>query len=143
MKIGKIKLGYSSCSTHMIFDIKMDGAFTRKSSFVADGHKTKPPAAITYSSVVSNDSVRIELTLASLNNLEVALCGVRNAYLNAQFREKLWTIAGPEIGSERGSIMIIFRSLYGLKSSGAAQRAKLAETMSTLQYRPTQVDPDV
>jgi len=57
-------------------------------------------------------------------------------------REKLWTVAGPEFGSE-GSVMIIMRALYGLKSSGAAWRSTLAVTKGTLGYRPTQADPDV
>ena len=112
MRGGKIKPGYTYCSTHTVFDIKMDGIFTRKARLVPDGHKTKPPASITYSSVVSRDSVRIALTLASLNGLEVSSCDIGNAYLNADCREKLWTLAGPEFGSERGSVMIIARALY-------------------------------
>ena len=127
----------------MIFDIKMDGSFTRKARLVADGHKTKPPTSMTYSSVVSRDSVRIALTLASLNSLEVSACDIGNAYLNAQCREKLWTIAGSEFGSEKGSVMIIARALYGLKSSGAAWRATLAQTMQDLGYKASQADPDV
>ena len=39
--------------------------------------------------------------------------------------------------------MIISKTLYGLKSSGSAWRAKLAETMKTMEYELTQVDPDV
>jgi hypothetical protein len=40
---------------------------------VADGHKTDAPAStITYSSVVSRDSVRIALTIAALNDLDVS-----------------------------------------------------------------------
>ena len=107
MRTGKVKPGYSFCSTHMIFDVKMDGSFTRKARLVADGHKTKPSTSITYSSVVSRDSVRIALTIASLNSLEISACDIGNAYLNAPCREKLWTIAGSEFGSERGSVMII------------------------------------
>ena len=143
MRTGKIKPGYSYCSTHMIFDIKMDGAFTRKARLVADGHKTKSPASITYSSVVSRDSVKIALTIASLNSLHVSACDIGNAYLNATCREKLWTVAGPEFGSDKGSVMIIARALYGLKSSGAAWRSTLAQTMEIMGYRPTQADPDV
>jgi len=112
MRTGKIKPGYSYCSTHI--DIKMDGAFTRKARLVADGHKTEPPASVTYSSVVSRDSVRIALTIASLNSLHLSACDIGNAYLNAACREKLWTVAGPEFGSEKGSVMIIARALYGL-----------------------------
>jgi len=126
MTTGKIRPGHSYCSTHMIFDIKVDGAFTRKARLVADGHKTKLPASITYSSVVSRDSVRIALTIASLNSLHISACDIGNAYLNAACREKLWTVADPEFGNEKGSVMIIARALYGLKSSGAAWRSTLA-----------------
>ena len=59
MRTRKIRPGYSFCSIHMIFDIKMDGSFTRKTRLVADGHKTKPSTSITYSSVVSRNRIRI------------------------------------------------------------------------------------
>lgn len=143
MKLGKIKPGYKYCGTHMIFDIKMDGKFTRKARLVADGHMTDVPSSMTYSSVVSRDSVRIGLTMASLNGLKVFACDIGNAYLNAECREKLWTVAGPEFGSEAGSVMIIARALYGLKSSGAAWRSKLAETLRAMHYFPSEADPDV
>ena len=110
---------------------------------VADGHRTDVPLSITYSSVVSRESVRLGLMIATLNDLEVSACDIGNAYLNATCREKLWTIAGPEFGSKKGSVMIIARALYGLKSSGAAWRAKLAETLQTLGYTSTESDPDV
>ena len=143
MRTGKVRPGYSHCSTHMIFDVKMDGSFTRKARLVADGHKTEPPTSMTYSSVVSRDSVRIALSIASLNCLEISSCDIGNAYLNAPCREKLWTVAGAEFGSEKGAVMIISRALYGLKSSGAAWRSTLAQTMELLGYKPTQADPDV
>ena len=138
-----MKPGYSFCGTHMIFDIKMDGKFTRKARLVANGHLTDAPSSITYSSVVSRDSVRIAFMIASLNNLNIHACDIGNAYLNARCREKLWTLAGAEFGSEKGSVMIIDRALYGLKSSGAAWRAKLAETLDQIGYFPSEADPDV
>ena len=39
--------------------------------------------------------------------------------------------------------MIIKRALYGLKSSGAAFRAKLADCIWDMGYRPSKADPDV
>ena len=89
--------------------------------------------------MVSRDSVRIALTIASLNSLHVSACDIGNAYLNATCREKLWTVAGPEFGSDKGSVMIIARALYGLKSSEAAWRSTLAQTMEIMEYRPTQM----
>ena len=50
---------------------------------------------------------------------------------------------GPEFGSERGQPMIIRKALYGLKSSGAAFRAHLVETLHEIGFKPTKTDPDV
>ena len=135
--------GYQEIKCHMIFDIKMGENFRRKARLVAGGHTTVTPAALTYSSVVSRDSVRIALTIAALNDLKVLSCDIQNAYLTAKCREKIWTIAGPEFGSEQGSIMIVVMALYGLKSSGAAFRSLLAETLHEMDYVPTKADPDV
>ncbi len=123
--------GYQKITCHMIFDVKMGENFRRKARFVADGHKTKTPAAMTYSSVVSRDSVRIAVAY-----------DIQNAYLTADCREKCWNTAGPELGSEAGLPMIIKKALYGLKSSGAAFRAHLTETLDAMSYKPSYADPD-
>ena len=47
MRKGKINPGYEHVNVHMIFYIKMDGNFTIKARFVADGHTTVPPSSIT------------------------------------------------------------------------------------------------
>jgi len=47
MRTGKVRPGFTYCSTHIIFDIKTVGAFTRKARLVADGRKTQPPTLIT------------------------------------------------------------------------------------------------
>ena len=140
---GKKLVGYQEISCHMVFDIKMDGDFTRKARLVAGGHTTDTPASITYSSVVSRESVRIAFLIVALNDLEVFAADIGNAYLNAPCREKIWTIAGPEFGTDSGCIMVVKRALYGLKSSGAAWRAMLAQTLMDLGYKSSRADPDV
>ena len=50
---------------------------------------------------------------------------------------------GPEFGLEQGSIMFVRKALYGLKSSGTAFQAHLAETLHDIGFRPTRADPDV
>ncbi len=135
--------GFQKIKCHFIFDIKMEENFRRKARLVANGNETENPASLTYSSVVSRDSVRIALLMASLNELEVLACDIQNAYLTADCREKIYIIAGPEFSSLEGSIMIIRKALYGLKSSGAAFRAHLAETLYDLSFKPTKGVPDV
>ena len=135
-------IGYQQIPCHMIFDIKMD--FTRKARLVAGGHVTEPPASITYASVVSRDSVRIALTLAALNDVDVLSGDIGNAYLNAPCREKVFTVCGAEFGSDRGKYAKIVRALYGLKSSGASWRAHLAATLKEkLGFQSCRADGDV
>jgi hypothetical protein len=135
--------GYQKITCHMIFDVKMGKNFRRKARFVVNGHKTKTSAAMTYSSVVSRDLVCIALTIAALNDLDIMACGIQNAYLTADCPEKCWTAFAPKFGSEAGLPMIIKKALYGLKSSGAAFRAHLAEPLDAMGYKPSYADPDV
>lgn len=133
---------YQHVALMMIFDIKMD--FTRKARLVARGDMTNTPSTLTYSSVVSRESVRIAFLVAALNNLDLMMFDVGNAYLNAPTTEKLYTTAGKEFGNEDvGKLMIIRRALYGLKSSGAAYRAHFAATLSDLGFTSCKADPDV
>jgi hypothetical protein len=78
-----------------------------------------------------------------LNDLNILSSDIQNAYLAANCREQIYTVAGPKFGSKAGSIMLVKKALYGLKSSGAAFRAQLAETLYNLSYTPKKTDPDV
>jgi hypothetical protein len=117
--------------------------YQRKARLVADGHKTDAPTSITYLLVVSRDSVRIALTIAALNDLKILSCDIQNAFLTAPCREKLFTKAGPEFGSDQGKIMFVVRALYGLKSAGATFRAFLGKHLWSMDYRLSEADPDV
>jgi hypothetical protein len=133
-------VGFQEIKCRMIFDVKMD--LTRKARFVAGGHLTETPASITYSSVVSRDSVRLASLLAALNDLEIIACDVGNAYLNAPCREKVWFVTGPGIGLQQGMVVKIVRALYGLKSSGASWRAMFNTSILEMGFEPIIADPD-
>jgi hypothetical protein len=137
---GRELIGYTEIKCHMIFDVKMD--FARKARFVAGGHMTEAPSGITYSSVVSRDSVRLAFLYAGLNNLEVMACDIGNAYLNAPCREKVWFHGGLEAGDDRGKVLVITRALYGLKSSGASWRIMLSQSLLDMGFVGTRADPD-
>ena len=59
------------------------------------------------------------------------------------YREKIWTIAGPEFRSDAGKLIIVVRALYGLKSSGTAFRALLAKTLYDIGYTQSKADLDI
>ena len=79
----KSLIGYQQITGHIIFDIKLGENFCRKARYVADGHKTDTPSHITYSSVVSRDSVRIMLLITALDELDILSGDIENAYLTA------------------------------------------------------------
>ena len=106
----------------MIFDVKMGENFRCRARMVAGDHKTLTPPTLTYSSVVSRDSVRIALTLEALNGLKVQAADIQNSYLTSKCQQKIWTVVESEFGDEEGTVMIIVRALYGLKYSVAVFR---------------------
>ena len=134
--------GHQEIRCHIIFDVKMD--FTRKARFVAGGHTTETPSSLTYSSVVSRESVKIAFLVAALNDIDIMSCDIGNAYLNAPCRERIWFVAGPECGKYAGMPCKLVRALYGLKSSGAAWRAMFSSFIKdSLGFTSTRIDPDV
>ena len=56
----EVPIGYKFIRCHMIIYVKMED-FRRKSRLVAGGHMTDTPAAFTYASAVSCESVRLVL----------------------------------------------------------------------------------
>ncbi len=135
-------LDYKWIKCHMIFDIKIED-FRRKARMVAGGHMTGAPMIMTYTSVVSRETIRIALTLAALNDLEVKAADILNAYISAPTKEKVWCVLGPEFGLNASKSAIIVRALYGLKSTGAAFHAHLADCMQHLGYTSCPVDLDL
>jgi hypothetical protein len=69
------------------------------------------------------------MILAALNGLYILACDVQGAYLNVPTKEKVYTIAGPEFGSNVGRPAVIVRAMYGLRTSGARWRDHMAGTL--------------
>jgi hypothetical protein len=92
---------------------------------------------------VTRESVRIAFLYAALNDLEILGCDVSNAYLNAPCQEKIWVHAGPKFGGNKGTVMIVKKALYGLKSSGFSWKKTLVQSLWDMGYRLMIADPDV
>jgi hypothetical protein len=52
-------VGYQRITGHLVFDVRPGENFQRKARCCPGGQKTETPASVTYSTVVSRDSVRI------------------------------------------------------------------------------------
>jgi Reverse transcriptase (RNA-dependent DNA polymerase) len=139
----RVPVGYQQIRWHMIFDVKV-GSLKQKARYVAGGHKTDAPSAITYASVVSRESVRIGLLVAALNDLSILAAAIQNAYLTSPCDEEIYSVLGPEFRAHRqGKSSLIVRALYGLKSAGASIRNRLARCISHLGNEYSRGGPDV
>ena len=132
---------YKKIRVHFVFGVKHDGR--HKARLVADGHLTETPVDSVYSGVVSLRSLRIVIFLAELNKMELIAADVSNAYLEAETREKVYIIGGLGFGELEGSTLVIFKALYGLKSSGKRWHEKLYDTLRGMNFFPSKADSDV
>ena len=82
-------------------------------------------------------TVDIAFLIAALNGLDVKACDIHNTYLTADCCEKIYTIAEPEFWLDHGSIMVVKKALYGLKSSGADFRSLLAKILYEIEFVPS------
>ena len=88
--------------------------------------------------------MRLAFTIAGLNDLDVYAADISNAYLCALRREKIWTVAEPEFGSDARCAMIVVRALYGLKSSGVScGEPCLLRVSRRISDISTRADPNV
>jgi hypothetical protein len=71
-------------------------------------------------------------------------CDIGNAFLYGKTKEKVYITASPEFGVDlHGKILIIDKSLYGLKTSAARFHEHLSESLLRLGFKKTKHDPDL
>ena len=138
-KENQIPPGYQKIKCHIIFEIKFSENFRWKARFVTGRHMNEASTSLTYSTVVSCDSVRIILMIAALNGLEISSCDIQNAYLTAPCREKIYFIAGPELGSDQGKIMIIKRHYMDSSLLGQHSRVSLQKFYMIWDTNPVEL----
>jgi hypothetical protein len=56
--------------------------------------------------------------LSKLHQLEILGADVENACMETLMNEKVYIIGGPEFGYLSGQNLLIYKALYGLRSSG-------------------------
>jgi hypothetical protein len=130
---------YKKIRVHLVYACKHDGR--HKARLVANGNLTEIPINSVYSGVVSLKSLRTILFLAELNDLEAWATDIGNAYLEAKTSEKVFIIAGPEFNELEGHTLIIFKALYGLRSSGVRWHERLSICLRAMGFFASLADP--
>ena len=136
--------GYTKVSGDLIWSVKMD--FTRKARWVFHRHKTPDPVGSNYAGVVSRESVRIPFTSAAINELDVCMEDIRNAYLQSPTSQEHYILCGPEFGMENVcKVAIMHRAVYGGRMSGRDFRNRNHHIvcMDFINGTSCPADPDV
>jgi Reverse transcriptase (RNA-dependent DNA polymerase) len=55
----------------------------------------------------------------------------------------VYIVAGPEFGELEGHTLIIFKALYGLRSSGLCWYQRFADVLRALGFTPTKADAEI
>jgi len=141
-KGAKVPEVYWKIRVHLVFDVKHDHG-QHKSQLVADGHLTEVPLDSIYSGVVFLQGLCLLVFLAELNNLDVWAMDIGNAYLKAETKEKVYIIARPEFGELEGHTLIIFKALYGLRTSGLCWHERFADCLQDMGFQPCKAEPNI
>src|SRR5210317_1585719 len=132
----KIPEGYIRIPYHFVYDVKFN--LRRKARLVMGGHRTPDvPDVEVYSGVVSMETIRTAFVLAARNNLQVCTADVSTLFFYGKTREKVYIIAGEEIGEDEGKRMIVEGGCYGLKTSAARFHERQGEELRTMEFRPS------
>ena len=79
-----------------------------------------------------------------MKQLKYCAGNVLNNSLSSFTIEHIFIVAGPEFGLElKGRILIIVRSLYGLRTSAARFRKHLPDNLRKLGFIPSKADPNL
>ena len=81
--------------------------------------------------------------LAELNNLSLYLTDISSAYLTAKCAEQVAIVAGKEFGELKDHVLIAKKALYGLRYSGKAFNAHLANMLNNLGFKPFKVESSI
>ena len=133
--------GYQKLKLHLVFDVKHDGR--HKARMVADGHLTQVPLESVYSGVVSIRSIRLVAFLAEHFKHALWATDIGNAYLESKTNEKLAFVAGPEFGDREGHVLIVYKALYGLRTSGKRWFEKLSACLRDMGFVPCRADNSI
>jgi len=126
----------------MIFDVKQED-LRRKARLVAGGHVVESSMHESYSSVVQQRSIRLLETVALNEGLSFVTGDIGNAFVQADTKEKVYTIAGTEFGEKKDCTVIIKKVLYGLATSARQCNITLGDSIRKLGFTPTRADPDL
>jgi len=108
------KLEYQYTPLRMIFDVKAED-LRHKARLVAGGHVVNATMFEPYSSVVQTCTIRLLMIVTMSEELPFITGDIGNAFVHANTQEKIYTIAGRELGEQKDCMVIMKRRYMALQ----------------------------
>jgi hypothetical protein len=132
---------YQKTTLRIIYNVKQD--LRRKAGLVAGEHLVDPLDHSVYSSTVKGISVKLLHVIAHKADMSQLYGNVSLAFVNASTNELVYSIAGPQFGEHEGKTVIICKALYGLCTSAKRWHSHFANTLWSLEFKPTRFNNNV
>jgi hypothetical protein len=138
--------GRKAAGCKWVFKVKTDAdgnVVKYKSRLVAQGFSQVPGVdyAETFAPVSRTTSLRLLLTIAATNDLEVWQADVEGAYLNGKLDVELYMEYPEGVRPKTGcDALRLLGSLYGLKQSGRTWWIELGKGLEALEFKRTESD---
>ena len=126
---------------HWVFDVKHDGR--HKARCVAGGYLTPPLVESIYSEVVSMLELRLMIFLGKLNDLKLFGADIKNAYLEAKTKEKVYFIADKGLGELEGHTMGTYIALYRHKTLGKHWYKRMADVCKNMGLKMSKIGREI
>ncbi len=89
------------------------------------------------------DTVRWAMFIGEANGLTCCAADIGSAYLQSMTRERIFIVGGPEFGDLEGRVFIVYKALYGLRTSAARWHEHLSKKLRELGFKPSKADPNL
>ena len=141
---GKIELNHKPISARWVYAIKMDernNPTRYKARLVARGFEQVHGIDFdeTYAPVTKINSIKLLLSVAADQDLEIKQLDFDTAFLNARLDHTVYLTLPPGTGQE-GQVVKLIKSLYGLKQAGHDWHELIAGTLIQLGYTRCKTD---
>lgn len=131
-----------------VFKIKTnaDGSINKyKARLVAKGFSQIPGIdfELTQAPSLRLESLRTVLSLAAFFNLELHGIDIKGAYLNGYLDKEIYMKQPPGFEDGSNHVLLLKKSLYGLKQSGRAWRMELNKALISAHFSRSNADPSI
>jgi hypothetical protein len=142
-----VEIRREAIPTKWVYKTKRSGSeVIYKSRLVAQGFHQSDFGLETYAPVASPSAIRLLLSLAVKQKFKISQYDISNAFLQGSMdpdHDDVFVIVPPGTGHPDGTIMKLYKGLYGLKQSPRLWNKELVNALLNAKYIQSELDKSI